>query len=149
MRICVIIDSLMCRLAFKFAVSKSVHSVKYFRVRSTNSFLFNFYGYFKFILKSIVFQMQIRLELMHPCEILKDFDFILTKSSQQSFSYFFSMNNNNNKCINDGNTNIKAAWKPFMFASELGGKFYHQMNKNDKNGFSFTLWFQQLISNTG
>ena len=88
-----------------------------------------------------------RLELMQQCDILKDFNFILTKSSQQTYSYFFDVNNNNNKCVNDGNSLNKLAWKPFMFASE--DKFYYQMSMNDKNGFSFTLWFQQFISNAG
>jgi hypothetical protein len=91
-----------------------------------------------------------RLELMQPCEITKDLSVILAKSSQQqSYSYFFDVNSNNNKCVNDGNSNIKLAWRPFMFASEVGEKFYHQMNADDKNGFSFTLWFHQFISNTG
>jgi len=90
---------------------------------------------------------QLNLYLMQPCDIKKDYEFILNSKSNSLNSYFFDISNNINKCINDG---TQIDWKPFLF-NENEKSFFSSINqiKSNENGFSFTLWFQQFINNFG
>ncbi len=85
---------------------------------------------------------QLDLYSMQPCDIKKDYDFILNSKSNTLFSYYFDISNNINKCVNDG---TKIDWKPFNFSTNIANK----KSKTIHNGFSFTLWFQQFIKNIG
>lgn len=89
---------------------------------------------------------QLKLELMEPCEIIKDYNFLLTESDSLH-SYFFGKSNNNNKCVNDGTASV---WKPFIF-NLTSYKFFSELSSMSvlQNGFSVSLWFKQFISNYG
>ena len=83
---------------------------------------------------------QLKLELMEPCEIVRDYGILLAKSESTS-SYFFDKNNN--LCDSD---RVKRNWKPFpLISSTVSSSSESIVN----TGFSLILWFQQYISNNG
>ncbi len=84
---------------------------------------------------------QLNLELMEPCEIIKDFGVLLTKGENKN-SYLFDKNNN--LCDND---RIKSVWRPFSIVSSFESSF--ESTSVFQTGFSISLWFQQYLSNNG
>lgn len=77
---------------------------------------------------------------MEPCEIIKDYGIILTKS-ESSNSYLFDKNNN--LCDND---KTKSIWRPFPLSLTADNSSSQSLINT---GFSVSLWFQQYISNNG
>ena len=93
------------------------------------------------VLQNINKLNQLNLELMEPCEIIKDFGVLLTKNEKIN-SYFFDKNNN--LCDND---RTKSIWRPFSIISTSDNSF--QSSSVFQTGFSISLWFQQYLSNNG
>lgn len=81
---------------------------------------------------------QLSLELMEPCEIVKDYGILLTKSDSTN-SYLFDKNNN--LCDND---RTRSLWRPFPLSLTADNS-----SSITNTGFSLSLWFQQYISNNG
>ena len=78
---------------------------------------------------------------MEPCEIIKDFGVLLTKSETKN-SYFFEKNNN--LCDND---RTKSVWRPFSLISTTSENSFQ--SSFFQTGLSISLWFQQYLSNNG
>ena len=94
---------------------------------------------------------QLELEYMQPCEILKDFGFILARSKSIN-SYLFDKYNN--LCNSDSS---KANWRPFEL-KYVAEKFLDSASLNIASnnnlaqfftGFTVSLWFQQAVANNG
>ncbi|CAF0916506.1 unnamed protein product, partial [Brachionus calyciflorus] len=93
---------------------------------------------------------QLKLDIMNPCVIFKDFGYLINKNSESKNSYYFDKTNNlcslNNKI---------SQWKPFNFElskSKPEFKFSNSRTSDSQvvdSGFSVSLWFTQSGSNNG